>query len=370
MKQKRILLIDDSEFNLESTSTLLQFKGYEVITASRGESGVELAVKEIPDLIICDVSMPGMSGYEVVEKIRANKITMNIPFIFLTAYADKSKRREGMEKGADDYLTKPYTKEELFAAIDVQWKKFGNIETKVHEKIETVNRNLSYALPHEFRTVLSQLTSYAYHFQHEAGDINKEDMIDMATDMINSIARLTKITDNFLLFIKLELMADSKDSISQLRARKTVEPCVALEDIVAFACDRNSRFGDVEIKHSINDITVAMGTDLFFNATNELVDNALKFSKSGSKVTIDAELTKDNLLKIVISDTGIGMTHEQISNVGAYMQFQRDSYEQQGVGIGLTIAKRIIEMHGGTFKIESEKNIGTSIVFTIPIAKE
>ena len=118
--EKKILLIDDSQFILESTSTLLMFEGYDVITASGGQEGINLARQEIPDLIICDVSMPGMSGYEVVEIIRADEITATIPFIFLTAFTEKQKMREGMEKGADDYLTKPFTKKELIAAIDSQ----------------------------------------------------------------------------------------------------------------------------------------------------------------------------------------------------------------------------------------------------------
>jgi len=370
MAQKRILLVDDSDLILDSTATLLQIEGYEIITASDGESGVELAVKEIPDLIICDVSMPGMSGYDVVEKIRANKITMSIPFILLTAFTDKSKMREGMERGADDYLTKPYTKKELLAAIDSQWKKFGNVETKVQEKVETVGKNLNYALPHEFRTVLSQLMGCANLLKNNAADIDKEDIIEVATDMISVITRLTRITDNFLLFTKLETAADSKDSISQLRAIKSAEPCACLVDIIDSASMRYNRVGDIEIQNVVMDITIAMGWEFFCKLITELLDNALKFSQSGSKVTIDAELAENNLLKIVISDTGIGMTHEQITNVGAYMQFQRDIYEQQGVGIGLIIAKRIVEIHGGTFKIESEKNVGTSIVFTIPIAKE
>ena len=117
---KKILLIDDSEFILESTSTLLMFEGYDVITANGGQEGIDLAKKELPDLIICDVSMPGLSGYDVVTAIRAEATTMTIPFIFLTAFTEKTKMREGMEKGADDYLTKPFTKKELIAAIDSQ----------------------------------------------------------------------------------------------------------------------------------------------------------------------------------------------------------------------------------------------------------
>lgn len=121
---KKILVIDDAEFILESTSTLLSFEGYEVITASDGEEGVAAALDKRPDLILCDIQMPRLDGYGVIEKIRSTDHTQSIPFIFLTAYTEKQNMRMGMEKGADDFLVKPFTRDELLAAIDSQWKKY------------------------------------------------------------------------------------------------------------------------------------------------------------------------------------------------------------------------------------------------------
>ena len=103
---KTILVIDDAEFILESASTLLMFEGYKVFTASDGVEGVEIAMKEKPDLILCDISMPKLDGYGVLDQLRANPSTATIPFIFLTAFTEKSNMRTGMEKGADDFLIK------------------------------------------------------------------------------------------------------------------------------------------------------------------------------------------------------------------------------------------------------------------------
>jgi DNA-binding response OmpR family regulator len=114
---KKILLIDDSEYIIEGTASLLRFEGYEVITANNGQDGVKLAREEQPDLIICDVSMPGMDGFGVLKELRSCKETETLRFIFLTARAEKSDMRSGMEYGADDYLIKPFTVEELLSAI-------------------------------------------------------------------------------------------------------------------------------------------------------------------------------------------------------------------------------------------------------------
>ena len=363
---KKILLIDDSEFILESTATLLMFEGYDVITAANGTKGIELAESVLPDLIICDVNMPGISGYDVVEQIRANEKTAMIPFIFLTALTDKAKMREGMEKGADDFLTKPFSKAELTSAINAQWQKYSKVETKVQEKVESVGKNLNYALPHEFRTVLSQLVGSAKLIKNNINDLEKDDIVEIADEMVAIVTRLTRITDNFLLYMKLENSANSPEAIQQSRQNKTDEPVVMFSDIAEIVSSRHERAGEIDIKNVVFDIAIGMSSDLFHKLVDELIDNAFKFSKKGTPVVIDSKLANGNLL-ISITDQGIGMTQEQIREIGAFMQFQREEFEQQGVGIGLTIAKKIIELHGGNLNIASEKDKGTTIDFMLPL---
>jgi K+-sensing histidine kinase KdpD len=364
---KRILLIDDSEFILESTSTLLMFEGYDVITANGGAAGIKMATEELPDLIICDVSMPEVSGYDVIEYIRANEKTTMIPFIFLTAFTDKVKMREGMEKGADDYLTKPFTKKELTSAIDSQWQKTSKVETKVQTKVETVGKKLNYALPHEFRTVMSQLVGSANLIKNNINDLEKEDIVEVADEIISIVNRLTRITDNFLLYTKLENYANSPEAIAQLQKSKTDEPFVMFSDIAETVSMRYGRANEIDIKNVVFDISISMSSDLFHKLVDELIDNAFKFSKKGNTIMIDSKITDDNKLFISIADQGLGMTQEQIKEIGAFMQFQREEFEQQGVGIGLTIAKNIIELHNGTMEITSEKEKGTTVSFTLPI---
>jgi DNA-binding response OmpR family regulator/anti-sigma regulatory factor (Ser/Thr protein kinase) len=370
MAKKRILLIDDSEFILESTSTLLMFEGYDVITAPEGETGIKLATSENPDLIICDVSMPGLSGYDVVTAIRANPATATTPFIFLTAFTEKSKMREGMEKGANDYLTKPFTKKELVSAIDSQWKRSEKVETQIQSKVETVGKKLNYALPHEFRTVISQILGSITEMKDGAEVLTKEEIIETCDQVITVVNRLNRITDNFLLFTKLENYTNSPEAITELRSGRTDEPFAPFSDVAELVASKYERADDVEILNPTFDIAISMSSDLFHKLTDELIDNAFKFSKKGEKVEIDSKIVdNDGKLEIKITDHGIGMTAEQIKNITAFVQFQREELEQQGVGIGLTIAKKIVELHGGKFSIDSEKEQGTTVTFTIPLKK-
>ena len=366
---KKILLIDDSEFILESTSTLLQFAGYDVLTASDGAAGIEIAKSELPDLIICDVSMPGMSGFEVVSEIRASSTISDVPFIFLTAFTEKSKMREGIERGADDYLTKPFTKKELIAAVDTQWKRVEKTDTKIQGEVENVGKKLNYALPHEFRTVISQLMGSANEIKNNVDYLEKQDIVEVCNQMLVVCARLNRITDNFLLFTKLENYAKSPEAIRELRAGKTDEPFVMFSDLVETISLKYDRASDIEIENTVFDVAIAMNSDLFHRLSDELIDNSIKFSKKGDKITINSKL-ENNMLIITIEDKGIGMSEEQLKKITAFVQFEREKNEQQGVGIGLSIARKIVELHNGKFDIHSEKDKGTMVTFAIPLSNK
>lgn len=125
-----ILVIDDNENIRENTSEILSLAGYNTFVAENGKRGVEIALKEIPSLIVCDIMMPELDGYGVLHLLKKNKVTENIPFIFLTAKTERSDLRKGMEMGADDYITKPFDDIELLNAVEVRLKKAAILQTE------------------------------------------------------------------------------------------------------------------------------------------------------------------------------------------------------------------------------------------------
>ena len=120
---KSVLVIEDNTDIRENTAEILDMAGYKTFTAENGKKGVELALKEKPDLIVCDIMMPELDGYGVLHLLRKNPETQSIPFIFLTAKTERTDLRKGMEMGADDYITKPFEDIELLNAIEVRLKK-------------------------------------------------------------------------------------------------------------------------------------------------------------------------------------------------------------------------------------------------------
>ncbi len=140
---KKILLIEDNPDIRENTSEILELDGYEVLTAENGKIGVDLAIKEIPDLIICDIMMPVLDGYGVLHLLSKNKETTDIPFIFLTAKAERSDFRKGMEMGADDYITKPFDDVELLSAIESRLRKKEVIKKSYNQDISGLDQLIS-----------------------------------------------------------------------------------------------------------------------------------------------------------------------------------------------------------------------------------
>jgi CheY-like chemotaxis protein len=362
---KKILVIDDAEYILESTSTLLGFEGYEVITASNGYDGIEKSISENPDLIICDISMPGIDGYGVLNAVREGNKTKSIPFIFLTAFTDKSNLRAGMEKGADDYLFKPFTRDELVASIEALFKKNSVIEDKYNERIEVINQNITNALPHEFITVLNQIIGSAKFMNSNYESITKDDIKEISSDIIISTQRLLKITENYLIYLRIESFNNSKNKKNHLRKFRTDEPAGIIIDVANSLALLHNRKNDIEINGIVTEFGIEISSESFYKIIFELIDNAFNFSKSGSNVLINMYI-EENFFNVEIIDSGRGISEDQLSKVGAYIQFEREIYEQQGVGLGLSIAKKLVELHDGIFSIESKIDEGTKIKFSLP----
>src|SRR5450432_895433 len=125
-----ILVIDDNKDIRENTAEILDLAGYTTLTAENGKTGVEIAVREKPSIIVCDIMMPELDGYGVLHLLRKNPSTEHVPFIFLTAKTERGDFRKGMEMGADDYITKPFDDIELLNAIEIRLKKYDVLLAK------------------------------------------------------------------------------------------------------------------------------------------------------------------------------------------------------------------------------------------------
>lgn len=366
---KKILVIDDADFILETTATILKFENYEVFVAENGKIGLELAKSNNPDLILCDISMPIMDGYQLLEFIRFDPKLNRTPFIFLTAFADKANVRLGMEKGADDYLVKPFSRDELIAAINAQFKKHDIVEQQLEEKVTKLGKSIITILPHEFRTVLNQISGTAKFMNVNYNSIQAGEILELTSDIINSSARLLKITENYLIYSRLESFSHSKSKKMILRESRTDEPIAILRDIAELIAGSFERVNDLVILEEVSGIYLEVSTESYHKIIHELIENAFHFSEPGTQVIIRSNFIDNDFIEIQIIDSGRGMSEEHLSSIGAMIQFERDIYEQQGIGLGLIISRKIVELHDGKFLVESKVGMGTKISFTLPYSK-
>ncbi len=361
---KKILVIEDDESIRENTVELLEDEGYDVTSAANGLLGIECARKSTPDLIISDVMMPEMDGYGVLKTLRSERATATTPFIFLSAKADKVDFRTGMELGADDYLTKPFTQEDLLQAITLRLSKQTLVHEESERKMDDLRKNISYALPHELRTPLTGILGTANLVVAMIDQMEKSDILRFMTIIQESGERLERLIQNFLLYAQLEMDAGDAEQIASMRKGRTLSAEVVMAKEAKDRAMRRKRTDDLKI--TLADASVAMACVHLEKICCELVDNAFKYSNAGDPVEVTGTQT-DTMYTLTITDRGKGMSLEDIGKVGGFVQFKRKLYEQQGAGLGLAITKRLIELHGGSLTIVSEPDVKTIISAMLPL---
>lgn len=354
----RILVIDDDESVLDNIVDTLEASGYQVGSATNGRIGLESLRKQVPDLVICDVMMPDITGYEVLKTIRKDRPTTAIPFIFLTAKIERSDQRSGMELGADDFLTKPFTQRELLSAIETQLKKRTTIAEEYETTLHLLRENIIYALPHELRTPLSHILGYAEMLKMDAATISPSAIEEMANSILKGGSRLQRLIENYLVYAQIEIMSGNKSEIEGLHNHVIKDASTVIATTSKRIAEGYGRIEDLFLE--LSPAAIHISAENFTKVVEELVDNAFKFSAPGTKIQVKS-LKQQHQYYIGIRDYGHGMNEDQLQRLGPYMQFDRAFYEQQGLGLGFVIAKRLIELHGGKIEAKSVPNKGTLV---------
>jgi two-component system, sensor histidine kinase and response regulator len=355
---KKVLIIDDSPEIRMVIAETLGFYGFTTYTAEDGQKGIQVAKEQLPDLIICDINMPKMDGYATLQGLHNQEATAAIPFVFLSGATDKINMRRGMELGADDYLTKPFTPQELLAAVNTRLEKQAEAQRRSDRKLDELRGNISLALPHELRTPLNGIMGLAGILIEEYASLPPEEVLESARYIHESAMRLHRLIENFLVFSQLELMATESKHIDISMSVTPVEVHVLVPELVRKVAKRHRREADLRLQ--IESAKVLIPPDNLSKIVEELVDNAFKFSEHGKEVGVATELVESTFL-LTVSDQGRGMTADQIAKIGPHMQFDRKTYEQQGAGLGLVIAKRLTELLGGQFVMVSRPGVQTTV---------
>ena len=356
----KILVIEDDP-NWRSLIELhFEESGHTVLTAADGVAGLALAVEK-PDVILCDIDMPRLNGFGVLEALRQQPALRDIPFIFLTSKSNRADQRRGMVHGADDYITKPFQHAELVEAITAVMAKRAALAEQLRKHTEEHQRELAAPWGHELLTPLNGILGAAALLESEYAIISRPELREMAASIRISAERQLSLARKLMQHFQLEQMAHTDWS----------DPCAgvdagdAVEDEALCAAKRAGRTTDLHLVCAPAAVRISVGW--LQSAVAELVDNAFKFSPGGAMVTVSGH-EEDGLYRVEIIDRGPGMSAREREGVAAFRQFDRARKEQQGLGLGLSIVQKIATLHHGSLTLaDGPDGIGLHAVLELPL---
>lgn len=352
----RILVIED-DINLKNNiCELLENEGYEVICAENGKLGLEKIKKFLPDLIISDVLMPEMDGFKVLEEMGKNPETDSVPLIFLTAKAEPENLRKGMSLGADDYLFKPFHINELLEAIKIRLKK----KEASNQKIKLMQDQITAKIPHELRTPLVPILGFAEL-------IEEEEDVDQIKDMAKMIGKSGKLlhgrVEKFLIYKDLVVKGINTTSNRNENVKTGISKNIVNFYLTELPGELKPR---ERVKVNVKTDSIPLSEWTLGIIIKELIENGLRYSEQDKFVDIHGYKENGNY-KIVVSDNGKGMSANEINSITAFQKFGENQLAEPGLGLGLAIINKIVELNHGSFVINSEIGKYTTCEVTLPL---
>ena len=362
-KKQTILVIEKDLQVRKQIEKILAIDNFSTIATKNIKRALQLAKQKIPDLILCGITISDLNSDGVLAKLRQDSTIATMPIILLAATDDRLAWRRGMEMGADDFLFKPIVPAELTAAISAQFNKQAAYQERLNQELKELRTNVSNYLPHELRTPLTGIIASSDFILTELESLDRGIIRELAHCIRFSGERLGKLIENFLFYSELEQMKTSPEQIEALRSSPTSSAVAVIENVAFKQAQQAKREADLQLK--LQDASLQIGTNCLGKLLEELIDNACKFSQPGTPISVTSSL-KNNQFVVSVSDRGRGMTSQQIARIGPYIQFERQTYEQQGTGLGLAIAQRIAKLHQGELLIKSIPSKQTTIQVSLP----
>jgi two-component system, sensor histidine kinase and response regulator len=364
-----ILVVEDDPSMLEIISFLLEDEGYQVMRSNNGHAGLSAMEGRRPNLIISDVMMPGMNGFDFYERVRNRAEWAQIPFIFLTAKGQRTDVRRGMGLGADDYLTKPFEPNDLLSAVKVRLARAAETQAAISKVSVDLSDRIVQTLTHEFRTPLALVVGYTDLLESSGREMGEEERQFILQGLHSGTQRLIRLTEDFLLLNRLETGALGLEVGKE--PRTALEPDWAVDLVVEQfkdqAVDRNV---SLILKLGAAGVTAAVSHRDLTEIIRKLVDNAIKFSKSGGGKVVVSTRREQHFWVLEVADNGIGICQEAVPLIfEAFRQVDRDKMEQQGAGVGLAIVRGLTDVYKGRLEVKSTPGKGSVFTVRLPLAE-
>ena len=364
----KILIVDDVKANVMLLKALVKKNDFQIIEAYDGKQALEMFEEHKPNLILLDIMMPILDGYQVLEKIRTGDVNPDVSIILITALDNKEEVVKGFSAGANDYISKPFNNKELEARVRHQISLIAakhEIEQKTKDLISAIkNRDKLYSvIAHDLRSPLSSVKMILNLLVSELKncDINK--------DLYELLDESNRTTEN--LFILLDnLLKWTKNQIGKLHLTIQKIDIIGITHglIGLYSLMTQGKNIKINVISDTESIEITSDTDIFKTIIRNLMSNAIKFSYSGSKINIYIK-EKENSVEICVEDFGCGISPEKQALILADKEIGYTSYgtnNEEGSGLGLNLCKEFTEKLGGEIWFESELNKGSKFYISLP----
>ena len=391
-----ILVVDDNPVNLKLLNHTLSSAGYKVKIEVNGLNVIPQVKTSIPDLIVLDIMLPDLSGFEICKQLQADPLTRSIPIIFITALADTVDKVKGLSLGAVDYITKPFQKEELLArvrthlhlkrlikSLEIQNQELRqltqqneDLEHRVAERTAELKQALEKEkelnqlksrfitiASHEFRTPLAIIASSSGILQKFSDRLNEERKQEHLQTIQHTIKHITQILDDVLMINRAE--ADKIEL--HLEAADIVDFCHHLQSAIAESNNQHTINFSVDLGQETitNSLIIQFDKKLLQQIITNLLNNAIKYSPNHNLVKFSLTKADDKII-FKISDHGIGIPEADQDNLFASFHRGSNVGNIAGTGLGLSIVKKCVDLHQGEINIDSQIGKGTTVTITIP----
>ena len=362
----KLLVVDDVQTNVLLLKALLGKEGYGILVANNGQEALEVIRNENPDLILLDVMMPGMDGFEVAERLKSEEFRCEIPIIFLTALDDTQSIVNGFKLGVGDFISKPFRKEELMVRIKHQLSLVAArriIEEKNEELRKTIaGRDKMYSvIAHDLRSPMASmkmlLNTIMMSVEKDKIDLDIFDMLEMSNKTSEEVFSLL---DNLLKWTKSQLgkltVIPQKLDISGLAdgVVEVMNSVAEVKHIKLIRTDHESFFVYVDI-------------EMIKSILRNLISNAVKFSNPDSEIKVGIK-AEDGKVIVSVTDSGKGIKkedqHKLLKDSTHFTTYGTNS--EEGSGLGLLLCRDFARKNGGELWFESEENLGSVFSFSLP----
>jgi len=360
-----ILIVDDNPNNLKVVAGVLKENGYDFRMAKSGQLALNILKKTKPDLILLDVQMPEMDGFETCKRIKRDQSNAMIPVVYLTANSDSESIKNAFSSGGVDYVTKPFNPVELLARINthIQLKKQA-------EKLELQNATKDKffsIISHDLKNPIASIIGFS--------EILKDNYKDIERSKVESFASIIYKSSTFTLYLLQNLLEWSRIQTGSIKPDKTSFNLSNLIQTIIESSEGQTKVKELTILTNFSsDLSVYADQKMIATVLRNLIANAIKFTPNGNSITISAQekvINQKKIVETIIKDTGIGISEENRVNIFKIEHNYQSlgTNKEKGTGLGLILCNEFITQNNGTIRVESEEHVGSSFIFTLDSAK-